>query len=126
MLTESGRDHLLARHVTAALGPYLVLDHHRGEARGLEPAHREMHVDRVAVAGIGVGLQQQIVAAFHQGAAEAQIVLVAHDAAVGPAEMGLRQPGARDGGGREAVLRRHAHAVAVIDPGRDGDVRRIE
>jgi len=37
----------------------LILEHEAGNARALERAHGVMHVDRVAVAGVGVGEEQQ-------------------------------------------------------------------
>ena len=55
-----GGDHFLALQVAAALRPHLVLEHQAGHARALERAHRVMHVDRIAVAGVGVGEQQEI------------------------------------------------------------------
>ena len=50
-----GRDDALAGKVPAALGPVLVLDVDAGNAGLLEIAHGTPGVDRVAVAGVGVG-----------------------------------------------------------------------
>ena len=49
-----GGDHLLALEVAALLRPHLVLEEHAGRARVLEVADGAQHVDRVAVAGVGV------------------------------------------------------------------------
>ncbi len=115
-----GRDHFLAGKVPAALGPDLVLDHQPGDAGALEALHREIDVDRVAVAGVAVGLERDR-AARRERRRGVQILLVAHDAVIGPAEMALAEPGAGDAGGLEAHRLDEAHAEPVIDAGHDHD-----
>ena len=53
-------DHLLAGDVAAALGADLVFDVDRGDTRRLEILHRADDVDRVAVAGVGVGHHRNV------------------------------------------------------------------
>jgi hypothetical protein len=48
------RDHGLAVEVAAALGEGLVLELDHGRTGALEAAHRALHVERVAEAGVGV------------------------------------------------------------------------
>ena len=50
-----GADQLLPRVVAALLGRHLVLEVDRGRAEALELAHGTDDVERVAVAGVGVG-----------------------------------------------------------------------
>ncbi len=50
----AGRDHVLALHVAAALGRLLVLQVDARHAARLVVVHRADHVDRVAVAGVGI------------------------------------------------------------------------
>src|SRR5439155_23149697 len=54
------RDDLLALHVTALLRGDLILDVDGGHAGALVLLHGADHVDRVAVAGIGVGDHRQV------------------------------------------------------------------
>ena len=45
---------LLAAGVTAAFGRHLILNHHTGESRARISAHRALHVQGIAVAGIAI------------------------------------------------------------------------
>ena len=55
-----GRDHALAGEMAAALGPRLVFDVHAGDAGFLVIADGAPRVDRIAVAGIGIGDHRQL------------------------------------------------------------------
>jgi hypothetical protein len=55
-----GRNHALAGEMAAALGPALVFDMHAGDAGFFIIADRAARVDRVAVAGVGIGDNGQL------------------------------------------------------------------
>jgi len=120
-----GRDHRLALEVAAALRPLLVLDHQPGEAGLLERLDGEVDVDRVAVAGIAVGEHGQIATA-DQRPADAQVLLGAHDAVVGPAEARLADAAPADEAGGKARTGDHAGAVAVIDARQHQDLGGVD
>jgi hypothetical protein len=107
-----GRDHGLSGHVPAALGRDLVLDGDGDDAGRLEGAHDEVHVEGVAVAGVGIG-QERDGGALGEGAADPEIVVEGEDAAVGPAQKILGDAGARDGGRAIAALLHEPSAEAI-------------
>ena len=49
-----GRNHLLARHVPATLGPHLILEEHSSGAGLLPQFDRANCVERTAIAGVGI------------------------------------------------------------------------
>src|SRR5690606_34681589 len=69
---------------------------------------------------------EQEVARFGDRTAGANVFLIAHDAAIDPAEPALGNAGTRDRGGLEAGLGHEARAEAVIDARRDQDVRCVD
>ena len=110
-----------ARRMAALLGHLLVLDLDRRDARRLVAAHRALHVQQAAVAGVGVGDQRRVDhRADHLGAAHH--VGIGREARVGQAE----HRGGRAVAGH--VERREAHAVgdarrdAVVDAGRQDEL----
>jgi hypothetical protein len=120
-----GRDHRLASEMAATLGPDLILDHDAGDAGALETADGEVSVDRIAVAGIGVG-GKRYGAAGRQRFRASQVLLEAHDADIGPAEPRFAQPGARDRSGLEAERFDEPRAESVVDSGRHQDFRCVD
>ena len=119
--------HVLGRHDAAAgrmaalLRHLLVLDLDRGDARRLVAAHRALHVQQPAIAGVGVGDQRRVDhRADHLGAAHH--VGIGREARVGQAE----HRGGRAIAGH--VERRKAHLVgdprrdAVVDAGRQDEL----
>ena len=119
------RDHRLAAQVAAALGPDLVLDRDRREPGLLEGAGDEMHVQRVAVAGVGIG-EQRDVAAVRQRPAGAQVLVEREDAAIRPAEHAFGNARAGDRRRLVAETLHQPHAVAVEHAGKHQDVRAFD
>ena len=120
-----GADDLLAGHMPAAFRPHLVLDHDAGEAGILEGADDEMYVQGIAVAGIGIGREQEIGAGGDRPA-RPEVLLEAHDPHVGPSEIALRQAGARDRPGPEPGLLHQPGTVAVVNPWSEQDLRGLD
>ncbi len=116
----AGCDQPLVGEVAAALGKALVLELDGARARTLEQLHRPLHVERVAVAGVGVDddgrgdpLAHQAEGLGHFGHGD--------EADVGPAE-------ARVGDGRAGEIQRleprrlgERGGERVVDAGRDDD-----
>jgi len=119
------RNHALARHVAAALGPHLVLEHDRRHARLLEGARREIDAHRVAVTGVGIRAQQQV-GAVGEAPRIADVLFQPHHAAVRPAQAALRRAGSGDGARLETEVLGEARAVAVVDAGGNQDFGSID
>ncbi len=120
-----GGDDFLALHVTAALRPHLVLEHQAAHARALEGAHRMPYVDRVAVAGVGVG-EERHPGARHQRARPGDIFLQPHDAHVGLSHAALRDPRSGDESDRIARLLDEPRAESVEDPRHHRDLGGVD
>ncbi len=121
--TFFGRDDLLAGEVTAALGPHLVFEHEPREAGALEALDGEVNIDGIAIAGIAIGLQRDS-AACRKRRRGTQIFLIAHDAEIGPAKIGLAEPGTGNPSCLESHALDEASAEAVIDARHDEDFGR--
>ena len=98
---SSRRDQRLAVEMAAALGKILVLELDRVGAGALELAHRAHHVERVAVAGVGIDDQMRADAVADQ---RQRLGHLGHgdEADVGPAELGVGDRRAGDIERREA------------------------
>src|SRR5690606_21508292 len=118
-------DHILARHVAAALGADLVLDVDAGDAGFLEHAYGMEHIHRIAVARIGVGGQRDIYRT-RQHAAMIDVFGQAHYADVGNAEQGVGQGGPAGARRLEPRGLHQPQAVAVVDAWRDNEFSGVE
>jgi hypothetical protein len=108
--------------MAAALGKILVLELNGAGAGALEQAHGTLHVERVAVAGIGVDDQvgRHAVADQRHGVGH---LAHADEADVGPPEPAVGDRGARNVKGVEAGLLGDQRGKRVMDAGRDHDRR---
>ena len=120
-----GRHHLLAGDVPALLGRDLVLHVQPRHARLLVLAHRAHRVQRVAVAGVGVGDHRQ------RHRARQVRGVIRHLGEGGEAEVGLAQ--VRGGGARARHVHRgearrldEARGEAVVSAGRHDEAGRGE
>ena len=107
------RDHLLAVHVAAALGRHLVLEVEPGDAGRLVLADRAHHVERVAVAVVGVG-DHRDPDGLHEPPRVAGHLVEREQADVGPPEQRRRRAEARQVDGREARLLDQPRRQAVV------------
>jgi hypothetical protein len=111
--------------MAATLRPYLIPQHQTIDAGGLERADDKEHVDRIAVAGVGVSRQRNV----HAGrdiARGVQVLLEPHQPDIGPAEVGLRQSGTRDAGGFEPHLLHQPGGEPVVNPRLDQDLLSLD
>ena len=109
--------------MAAALGPHLILEHQCRHAGFLEGAYHEMHIHRVTVASVGIGAQQQFVAAIGEIARVVKIDFKGHHAAVGPTQPTLRHARARNGAHLETCRLHQPRAVTIKHPGRNDNPR---
>ena len=120
-ISASGND-LLPFHVTALLGCHLILDVDAGDPRPLVLLHGADDVERVAVAGVGVGDDRQFAGGDDPGGV---VDHLAHreQADVGPPEQRRRRPEPGHVHRREPRLFHQAGAETVEDAGSQYRVR---
>ena len=114
------RDQRLAVEVAAALGKILVLELDRVGAGALELADRAHHIERVAVAGVGIDDQVRADPVANE---RQRIDHLGHgdEADVGAAEPGVGDGRAGDIERREPGLARDQRGERIVDPRRNHD-----
>ena len=117
-----GGDDFLAFHVAAAFRPHLVLEHQSGDASALERTHGVIRVERVAVAGVAVGQQQQV-GARGDRARGGDVLVEPHQPDVGLAQTGLADAAAGDERGAIAGLAHQSRAESVVHTRQHQDFR---
>src|SRR6185295_9890853 len=115
------RNDSLAGEMAAALGPDLVLDRDRREPCALEGAGDKVNVQRIAIAGVGVG-EEGNARAGGELLASPQVLVEGENAAVGKAKQAFGEARAADRGGLIAEPLDQPHAVAVEHAGKNQDL----
>ena len=116
-------NNLLALHMAAFLGPELVLDVNGGHSCSLILADRATHIDRVAIACIGISDERSIANNGSEGCGPAHHLAHGQEADIGLTEHTGRCAEAGHVHGRKSCLSNEACAKGIVGPGSNKQIR---